>query len=229
MVIAWIATKTEPQLSDAFRAAQWDIKDFSPADLVPANLSRSSNLDVIVIEVMDRALLEKCREICNASIAPVFAVVPDLAYAQSVLESGADDFMVAPANPMEAILRVSKLARTEGLVRVGDLEIDMSAWRVTVAGQRVQLSPMEFRLLACLAKRAGQLVSHATILEEVWGWESERGTVAQVKNYIGRLRRKIEPGMENPQYIVTIKGEGYRLRNQRQWKENHRETGDSND
>ena len=229
MVIAWIATRTEPELSDAFRAAQWDIKDFSPTELVPANLSRSSTLDVIVIEVLDRTLLEKCREICNASIAPVFAMVPDLAYAQSVLESGADDFMVAPANPMEAILRVSNLARTEGLIRVGDLEIDLSAWRVTAGGQRVQLSPVEFRLLACLAKRVGQMVSHTTILEEVWGWEAEHGTMAQVKNYIGRLRRKIEPDSEHSQYIVTIKGEGYRLRNQSQWNENRSQKGNSED
>lgn len=226
MVIAWIAMKTQPQLSDALRAAQWDIKDYSSTELVPASLSGSSVPDMIVIEIVDRGLLETCREICSASIAPVFAVVPDLAYAQSALESGADDFMVAPANPMEAILRVSNLARPKGRVRVGDLEIDLSAWRVTSNGQRLRLSPVEFRLLACLAKRVGQMVSHATILDEVWGWEAEHGTLAQVKNYIGRLRRKIEPDSEHPQYIVTIKGEGYRLRNQSQWNESHPQTGD---
>jgi two-component system response regulator MtrA len=229
MVIGWIAMKTEQQLFDAFQAAQWEINEYSSAELMPGTQSLSNNLDVIVIEVMDRALLDLCREIWHARIAPVFAVVPDLAYAQAALEMGANDFMVAPANPLEAILRVSRLARAESLIRVGKLEIDLVAWRMTIGGQRVQLSPVEFRLLACLAKRAGEMVSHTTILEEVWGWESEHGTLAQVKNYIGRLRRKIEPDPEHPQYIITVKGEGYRLRNENQWRESHAERGNSRD
>jgi two-component system, OmpR family, response regulator MtrA len=226
MVIGWIATKAERQLSDAFRAAQWEIKEYSPADFVPEFLFRLSSLDIILIEVLDGSLLDLCREICQARIAPVFALVPDLAYAQAVLEEGVNDFIVVPANPPEAMLRLSNLTRAGSQVRVGKLEIDLSAWRVTSNGQRLQLSPIEFRLLACLARRVGQMVSHVTILEEVWGWEAEHGSVVQVKNYIGRLRRKIEPDLEHPQYIVTIKGEGYRLRNQSQWNENRPPTGD---
>lgn len=229
MVIGWIATKTEQQLSDAFRAAQWEIKEYSPAEFVPGFISLLSNLDIVIIEVLDGSLLDLCREICQAQIAPVFAVVLDLAYARAVLEEGVDDFIVVPANPTEAMLRLSKLTRAGSLVRVGNLEIDLTAWRVTTDGERVQLSPVEFRLLACLAKRAGQMVGHPTILKEVWGWEAEHGTMAQVKNYIGRLRRKIEPDSEHPQYIVTIKGEGYRLRNQSQWIENRPQTGDPED
>lgn len=229
MVIGWIATKTEQQFSDTFGAAQWEIKEYSPADLVPETLSLLGKLDIIVIEVLDHSLLSLCRAICQAQVAPVFALVPDLAYAQAVLEEGVNDFIVVPANPTEAMLRVSKLTRARSLVRVGNLEIDLSAWRVTSNGQRLQLSPIEFRLLACLARRVGQMVSHATILDEAWGWEAEHGTVAQVKNYIGRLRRKIEPDSEHPQYIVTIKGEGYRLRNQSQWNESRPQTENPED
>jgi DNA-binding response OmpR family regulator len=116
-----------------------------------------------------------------------------------------------------------KLARTSTLVRVGELEIDLAAWRVSFGGRRIPLSPVEFRLLACLAKRVGEMVNHATILEEVWGWEAEHGSLAQIKNYVARVRRKIEPDVRHPQYIIAIPGEGYRLRNHKQWEENRRE------
>ena len=157
----------------------------------------------------------------------MLVIVANLAYAQAALEAGADDFLVVPVNPIEALLRVRTLARTSSFVRVGDLEIDLAAWRVSSGGHRIQLSPVEFRLLACLAKRVGQMVNHATILEEVWGWEAEHGSLAQVKNYIGRLRRKIEPDVHHPQYIITVMGMGYRLRNQRQWEENRLGVGGS--
>jgi DNA-binding response OmpR family regulator len=87
------------------------------------------------------------------------------------------------------------------------------------------LSTVEFRLLASLAKRAGQIVHHATILEEVWNLESNNRSSAQVASYIGRVRRKIEPDIQNPQYIISVPRAGYRLRNQRQWEARQREAG----
>jgi DNA-binding response OmpR family regulator len=151
-------------------------------------------------------------------LCPVLVLVADLVYAQAALEGGADDFMGLPANPIEALLRVRKLVRAASFVRVGDLEIDLVDWRVGIRGCHIQLSSVELRLLACLAKRVGQIVSHAEIMEEVWGWNTEYGALTQVKNGINRLRQKIEPDLHYPQYIITIPGEGYRLRNQRQWK-----------
>lgn len=227
MAIAWIAMRIEPHLIEPFRAARWEIKAFAPAEFLPANLSRPGDVDVIVFELSDSTLLDICRDICYKRIAPMLAIVANLAYAQTALEAGADDFLVVPVDPIEALLRVRKLARVSNFVRVGDLEIDLVAWRVRYASRRVKLSPVEFRLLACLAKRVGQMVTHATILEEAWGWEAEHGTLAQVKNYIARVRRKIEPDLRNPQYIISIPGEGYRLRNHIQWEENRRTVGTS--
>lgn len=224
MAIAWIATRSEPHLIEAFHTAHWEIKAFEPVEFIQANLSELRKVEVIVFELLDGSLLNLCQEICQKKIAPVFVIVTDLAYAQAALEAGVDDFLIAPVNPIEVILRVRKLARASSYVHVGQLEIDLSAWRVTMSGHRVQLSPIEFRLLACLAKRVGQLVSHATILEEVWGWEIETGILAQVKTYVGRVRRKIEPDVRNPQYIISVAGEGYRLRNQRQWRGDQRDS-----
>jgi DNA-binding response OmpR family regulator len=225
MAIAWIATRIEPHLIEAFRGAHWEIEAFAPVEFLPANLSRLGKFDVIVFELLDSMLLDMCRDICDKRIAPMLAMVANLAYAQAALEVGADDFLVVPVDPIEALLRVRKLARASTLVRVGDLEIDLVAWRVRYAGRRIPLSPVEFRLLACLAKRVGQIVNHTTIFEEVWGWEAEYRALALVKNSIGRVRRKIEPDLYNPQYIISIPGEGYRLRNHRQWEENRRDVG----
>ena len=220
MPIAWIATRTEPHLIEAVRAAQWEIKVFEPVEFLPADQSRPGDVEVIVFELLDSMLLDICQEICHKTSAPMLVIVANLAYAQAALEVGADDFLVVPVDPIEALLRVRKLARATNFVCVGDLEIDLAAWRVNDNGQHVLLSRVQFRLLACLAKRVGQMVSHATILEEVWGWKAEYRTLASVKNCVGRLRRKIEPDPHNPQYIITVPGEGYRLRNQRQWEEN---------
>lgn len=223
MSIAWIATITHSHLIEAFRRCHWDVKPFPPSEFVLASLSCEHNLDAIVLEMKNSLTIDMCREICHQRLAPVFAIAKNLAYAQAALEAGADDFLVMPVNSIEALLRVRKLAQVSNIIRVGDLEIDLLARRVDYGGSRVRLSPVEFRLLACLAKRVGQMVTHAAILSDVWGWDAERGALAQVKSYIGRLRRKIEPDLHNPQYIISISREGYRLRNQRQWKSNHRE------
>ena len=227
MAVVWITTGTEPHLIEVIRAAHWEIDAYTPVEFVPANLSRPGAVDAIVFELSDGMLLDMCRDICDKRIAPVLVIVANLAYAQAALEAGADDFLVKPIDPIEALLRVRKLARTSDVVRVGNLEIDLAAWRVSYGDHRVQLSPVEFRLLACLAKRVGQMVKQVTIVEEVWGWKVEYATLAQVKNYIGRLRSKIEPDLHHPQYIITVMGEGYRLRNQSQWEENQLGVGGS--
>jgi DNA-binding response OmpR family regulator len=224
MTIAWVTTRTEPLLNEAFHAAHRQIKIFTPDEFLAAGLSWPGDIGGIVFELSDSGLLDLCRDICCKKIAPMLAIVPNLAYAQAALEIGVYDFLVEPIDPLEASLRMHRLARVSTLVRVGDLEIDLVAWRLSSGGRRIRLSPVEFRLLACLAKRVGEMVSHATILEEVWRWEAEHGTLAQVKNYIGRVRRKIEPDLHHPQYIISIPGEGYRLRNHRQWEENRRNT-----
>jgi DNA-binding response OmpR family regulator len=228
MAIAWIARQTDSQLIKTFQTARWEVKTFTPVDSMLYSSLSCSSVDIIVIKAMDRSSLEICLEICRQQIAPVLAIVSDLAYAQAAVEGGAEDFLVTPVEPIEALLRVRKLARTTEKVRVGDIEVDLAAWRVTSCGQRIHLSTIEFRLLAVLARRVGQMVGHATILEEVWMYASEQKTSALVSNYIGRLRRKIEPDLQKPQYIISIPGTGYRLRNQRQWESDRREAGTPN-
>ena len=218
MAIAWITTKIDSEMVKTFQTAHWEIKSFTPPGFIYSKSLTHREIDIIILNATDRASLVFCEEVCRRQIAPVLAIVGDLAYAQAVLEAGAEDFLMAPVQPIEALLRVRKLARSAYIVRVGELEVDLLAWNVSYRDRRVNLSKIEFRILASLAKRVGQLVEQGTILEEVWSLAAEEKTLAQVKIYIGRLRRKIEPDVQNPQYIITIPGTGYRLRNQRQWQ-----------
>ncbi|MGN5374443.1 response regulator transcription factor [Sphingomonas hankookensis] len=131
------------------------------------------------------------------------------------LRAGGDDYLVKPFAPDEMAARVEVMLRRalpatqHSMIRVGDLAIDLIERRVTVAGEPVRLLHMEFRLLAFLARNAGQTVSRRMIFEQVWGYFFDPGANL-INVHIARLRRKIERP-EHPAFITTVKSEGYRL------------------
>jgi len=86
--------------------------------------------------------------------------------------------------------------------------IDLDAHRVTKAGQPIELTPTEFRLLQTLAENAGRVLTHEQLLESVWGYDAAADT-GYVKRYIWYLRRKLEDDPTKPQYILTERGFGY--------------------
>jgi two-component system OmpR family response regulator len=97
-------------------------------------------------------------------------------------------------------------------LRAGDLVLDESRWTVHRAGRQVDLSPTEFRLLACLMRNQGQVLSRAQLLENVWGWN--RAAQSQiVETYVSYLRRKLDA--LGPRLIHTKRGVGYPLRAER--------------
>jgi two-component system KDP operon response regulator KdpE len=96
------------------------------------------------------------------------------------------------------------------LVRLGALEVDLEKRAVSLDGRAVSLTPNEFRLLALLARNEGKLLTHRTILREVWGpaYDDESH---YLHVYVSQLRRKIEPDPTRPRYLLTEPGAGYRL------------------
>jgi DNA-binding response OmpR family regulator len=104
-------------------------------------------------------------------------------------------------------------------VRIGHLVIDVAGRRATLDGQPVVLSQMQFNLLAHLAQRAGQVVTYDALLEAVWGCPSGCGTRDAVKSCVKRLRRKLDEDAQYPEYIVNVRGVGYRLRSQEEWEQ----------
>ncbi len=138
------------------------------------------------------------------------------------LDYGADEYLLKPIGNRELVARVrAALRRAEVLCNQdktvktifddGFLAMDVAERRVTVKGERVKLTPREFRLLAMLVENAGHILTHRQILEKIWGWEYI-DDVDYTRIYVSHLRQKIEPDLNMPKYILTEPGVGYYFR-----------------
>ena len=137
-------------------------------------------------------------------------------------KAGADDYLAKPFVPRELEVRVEALLRRAGKwaaksedekkdrIEIGGLVIDKRRHEVSVAGSRVELTPLEFHILERLASEPGRAWSRNDLLDEVWSTEYE-GYQRNVDPHINRLRRKIESDPKNPRYVLTVRGVGYKL------------------
>lgn len=136
------------------------------------------------------------------------------------LDVGADDYLAKPFEPSELLAHVrSVLRRAEAYafgelpsaLSVGGLHLDPVANVVNLPdGGKVELTPIEFRLLHCLMRNQGRIMTHDKIISSVWGYDYE-GYSNQIAVYVRRLRLKIEIDPDNPQYVQTVRGVGYRF------------------
>ncbi len=131
-------------------------------------------------------------------------------------EMGAADYVVKPFSPTELSARIKAALRSREVSEppppymLGDLSIDYLERRVTLAGERIQLTPTEYRMLAELSVNAGELVTYDRLLARVWG-ERTDGDLRPMRTMMGKLRRKLGEDIENPRYIFTEPREGYRM------------------
>jgi two-component system KDP operon response regulator KdpE len=134
----------------------------------------------------------------------------------TALDAGADDYLIKPfvAGELTARLRavLRRAARTADapIFSSGDLIVDLSRRRVTVAGREVKLTPTEYDLLRVLVTHAGKVLTHDQLWRQVWG-HNRQAKINLLRTNIGNLRQKIEPDPGRPHYIVTEPGVGYRL------------------
>lgn len=132
------------------------------------------------------------------------------------LKAGADDYLIKPFAASELIARIEALHRrrsagpAETRLRVGDLEMDLLARTVARNGRRIDLQPREFRLLECLMRHAGQVVTRTMLLEQVWDYHFDPQTNV-IEVHISRLRGKIDRGFGAP-LLHTVRGAGYTIR-----------------
>ena len=185
-----------------------------------AALRQPYDLYLLDIVLPDGDGLDLCKQTRQRSQSPiiVLTVKGDLHDVVKGLELGADDYIVKPFRMPEVVARVrAQLRRTQErsaarttAVRVGDVVIDRDLRDASVRGTPAGLSPREFEILDFLAQSAGRSVSRDALIDRVWG---ERDDLSEkiLAVYVRRLRIKIERDPDNPEYLHTVRGYGYRL------------------
>jgi two-component system, OmpR family, response regulator MtrA len=174
--------------------------------------------DVVLLDLMlpGKDGLDVCREIRAESGTPIVMLTAKSDTVDVVLglESGADDYVVKPFKPKELIARVRARVRKYDAeppesLQIGDLRIDVAGHQVTRDDAPIPLTPLEFDLLVCLARKPWQVFTRDVLLEQVWGYRHAADT-RLVNVHVQRLRSKIEHDPEHPEIVVTVRGVGYK-------------------
>ena len=176
------------------------------------------NPDLILLDLMLPGIngIQVCTQIREVSDVPIIMLTAksDTEDVVAGLEAGADDYVAKPFKPAELLARVRARLRpreenANEPLRVGGLEIDLAGHTVSRDGALIPLTPLEFELLANLARQPGQVLKREVLLGNVWGYEKSVDP-RLVNVHIQRLRSKIEEDPENPQIVVTVRGVGYK-------------------
>lgn len=188
-------------------------------------LALSNNFDLIVLDIMLPKLdgLEICKEVRKKDIyTPILMLTAKSEEFDKVigLEFGADDYLTKPFSIREFIARVKAIFRRVQSIQketneatdliVGDLIIEVLKRKVTLNGERIELTPKEFDLLYLLASHPGTTYTREQLLNILWGYQYN-GYEHTVNSHINRLRSKIENNLTEPKYILTSWGVGYRF------------------
>jgi two-component system response regulator MtrA len=177
--------------------------------------------DVVLLDLMlpGRDGIDVCKEIRAESGVPIVMLTAkgDTVDVVVGLESGADDYVVKPFKPKELVARIRARVRrfdtaTPESLTIGDLAIDVPGHSVSRNGDQISLTPLEFDLLLCLARKPWQVFTREVLLEQVWGYRHSADT-RLVNVHVQRLRSKVEHDPEHPEIVVTVRGVGYKAGN----------------
>jgi two-component system, OmpR family, KDP operon response regulator KdpE len=162
--------------------------------------------------------LEVCEQVRRSSTLPILIIsaVGDEREKTRAFDAGADAYLPKPFRGDELVARLRNILRPAGdggngpRLRIGELVVDFSECRVTLAGAEVQLAPTEFELVRALAQRHGRVVTERQLLRTAWGPEYEQET-HYLRSSVARIRTKLEREPSRPRYFLTEPGVGYRL------------------
>ena len=210
-------------LRTSLRGAGYEVETAENAEgALAAAAMRPPEAIILDLVLPDRSGIEVARELRSWSTAPiiVLSAVGEEKEKVGALDAGADDYVTKPVGLDELLARLRAVLRRtspsgEPVIDVGALRVDLEKRAVTVDGQPIHLTPHQYELLRLFALNEGKLMTHRTLLHEVWG-PGYDGAANLLHVNVSQLRRKIEPDRGKPRYLLTEPGAGYRLVNPEQ-------------
>lgn len=183
-----------------------------------------NNYDLILLDVMMPKMngYEVCKNIRIAKPkVPVLMLTAKGTIEDKTVgfDCGVDDYLIKPFEIQEVLLRIRALLRRtdetktsnpKEILRAGDIEIMPDSLEAVVLDKKIKLTPTEFEILYCLMQHINAPVTLATLLDEVWGYDSDED-VRMVRVHVGGLRQKIEENTRHPKYLHTVVNVGYKL------------------
>lgn len=182
--------------------------------------ARQDKFDLILLDVMlpKKDGFQVCRELRRNEVnAPIILLTARTLEAEKVLglQIGADDYVTKPFSPLElrariqAVLRRSKPQGSSESYRFGDVEVDFARCELRRAGEAIDLTPVEYKLLAAFVRSRGRVLTRQQLLDEVW---PDTACVDRVVDtHVSNLRKKIEENPAEPRYLASVRGMGYRF------------------
>ena len=184
-------------------------------------MARRDRPDLVVLDLMLPGMdgLDVCRELRRDSSVPIIMLTARVDESDRLvgLELGADDYLSKPFSPRELVARVRTVLRRAGgaagpaeVIRAGELKLDRARFKVNLPDREIVLTPTEFEILAVLAAQPGRVFSRAQLLTAAHGVAFESYERA-IDSHIRNLRRKLQAGSDEPEYIQTVHGIGYKF------------------
>ena len=189
------------------------------------NKALNNSYDLIILDVMMPKMngFDVCKNIRQAKLAiPILMLTAKGTIDDKTVgfDCGADDYLVKPFDVQEVLLRIRVLLRrnqpqaeatlSNEILQAGNIEIFPDTLECIVVNKKIKLTPTEFEILYCLMQHFNNAVTLATLLDEVWGYDSDED-VRMLRVHVGGLRNKIEPNSKKPQYFHTVTNVGYKL------------------
>ena len=179
------------------------------------------NYDLIILDVMMPEVdgLEACRQIRRMSNVPIILLTArgDERDIIDGFQSGADDYIIKPFHANELVARIQAILKRSARQPVkrefqeDGIYLDHDQQRIIYRGRRIQMTPLEFRLISYMAQNAGEVLTKEDLLHNVWGYLEPAGELNLIETAIRRLRLKVEANPSKPKYIQTVWGLGYRF------------------
>ncbi len=211
-------------VAEYFRRVGYEVIE-APDGEVGLRSGLEKRADVIILDVMMPKMngFDVCKQLREQNVStPIIFLTrkDDERHMVAGLEGGADDYLPKPFSPRELEARVKSVMRRSGVrltdtavvgkLMCGGLTLDRDSYSVTINGQAMEMTPIEFKILELLMTNPGKAFSREALLDQVWGTSYE-GYERNIDPHVMRLRSKIEPDPTNPTYVMTVWGVGYKF------------------